>query len=192
MKKFIVLLAALAATSAVVAGSAFAGGGTFTCTGTPDNPQVILDKTTASNFDVPAGTYCKIVHGEVTGTVTVEGQLDVYGAMDASTGYPVKFDKTLTVDGGSINVGNGGINVLGTMTIKNSAQNSNINTERGSSHIGGNLVFTNNTGHLWVGYGPTNVDGTFSWSGNTTLPSQTDYTQGSYYGSVNATHYSIS
>jgi hypothetical protein len=190
MKRLFVLLAALAATSAIVAGSAFAGSGTFTCGGTSDNPQVIADTITASNLDVPAGTVCNIVHGEVTGTVTVEGQLNAYGSWN---GPPVKFDKTVTVDGGTINVGNGGINVLGNLTIKNSAGNSIINTETGASTIGGNLTFTNNSGHLFVGYGWTNVAGTFSWSGNTSpLPTFTDWTQPNFVGSVHAGHYSIS
>lgn len=186
MKRLFVVLAVLAATSAIVAGNAFAGGGSATCTST------IQDKVTNSNLDVPAGAVCTIVHGEVTGNVTVEGQLNVYGSM-GSGGTPVQFDKNVTVDGGTINVGNGGINVAQNLTIQHSAGQNIINTESGASHIGSNLIFTDNTGSLFVGYEPTLVKGNFNWSGNTTLPSQSDWTQPSYYGSVQAAgHYNIS
>lgn len=186
MKRLFVLLAAFAAITAVVAGNAFAGGGSTTCNTT------YTDQTISSNLDVPAGAVCTITHGEVTGNVTVEGQLNVYGSM-GSGGAPVKFDKNVTVNGGTINVGNGGINVAQNLTIQNSAGQNIINTESGASHIGQNLVFTNNTGSLFVGYGPAYVSGNFNWANNTTLPSQSDYHQSSYYGSVVASgQYNIS
>jgi hypothetical protein len=190
MKRLFALLAALAAMATIVAGSALAGGGSATCNGT------IKDQVTTSNLDVPAGAVCKIVHGEVTGNVTVEGQLIVFGSM-GSGAAPVQFDKNVTVNGGTINVGNGGINVAQNLTIQNSAGDSNINTQNGTpdngtSHIGSNLIFTNNTGHLWVGYGQTVVSGNFNWANNTTVPDFSNPSAPSFTGSVVAGHTNIS
>jgi hypothetical protein len=159
MKRLLVLLAALAVTSTVVATSAFAGGtGSTTCSGDLGGQKI------TGNLVVPAGTVCGM-WGEVTGNVTVQGVLKSFGAT---------FDKNVTVDGGAFKSLNWGTTIKGNLTINNSAGDTNPNDTNANgffapyspSHIFGNFTYTGNSAPLYVGESTT-VDGNFTFNTNT-------------------------
>jgi len=126
-----------------------------------------------TNFDVPAGATCRLGSGvEVTGNVTVEGELVSFGA---------QFDGNVSVNGGSLTAANQGIYIGGNLSITNSAgadgNNATIQStngfanDAGTSVIAGNFSYTYNSGRLYVGLngGPTGtvVKGNFSYANNT-------------------------
>jgi hypothetical protein len=172
MKKLFVVFTALAATAAVVAGSALAGGSTNkVCT----QGEWVTSPVTGT-LDVPAGVRCFLTT-EVKNTATVEGSLIAFGAT---------FDKNVTVTGGTFKAENGGTTILGNLTITGSAGDQ-IDPARddfagnglfggnGSNpyyqpiHIVGNFTYTGNSAPLYVGYddGKVNVDGNFTYNTNT-------------------------
>ena len=108
MKRLIVLLAALAAVSAVIAGSALAGGGNTVATCNAGNNYTLTGSS--SNLDIPAGTFCYLV-GEYQGNVSVEG----YAAPAGAT-----FDKNVNVTGGTITTVDHGAHILGNLNISGS------------------------------------------------------------------------
>jgi hypothetical protein len=139
MKRLFVLLAALAALSTVVAANAFAaGGGNTTCNS--DWVNTVGWVKVSGNLDVPAGATCKF-SGEVTGNVTVEGDLRVFGST---------FDKNVIVNGGQFQSGNYGSWIHGNLNITNS---------QGSYMAGDQNGF-------WSDYSPSHIDGNVNLSGN--------------------------
>jgi hypothetical protein len=107
------------------------------------------------NIDIPKGAVVFAGAGtEVTGNVTVEGNLKVAGTT---------FDKNVYVDGGSLTVINQGINVKHNLEIVGSAgdpTSDNMNgfyNDAGTSHIGGTFSYLGNSAPLYVGLngGPT-------------------------------------
>jgi hypothetical protein len=168
LKRLFVLLAALAALSAVIAGSAFAGGGTTTCTGGQITGPI------NNNLDIPAGARCFVGYPtEVKGNVTVEGSLISFGAT---------FDKNVTVTGGTFKAENGGTTILGNLTITGSA--GDPTDPRGdfpgnglwgvqppdgplnAINISGNVTYTGNSAPFYVG-NQVFVGGNFTSSLNT-------------------------
>jgi hypothetical protein len=159
-KRLFVLLAALAAMAAIVAGSALAsnpGGGTTTCNSDWTNTKGWV--TVPNNLDVPAGTTCKF-SGEVKGNVTVEGDLRAFGAT---------FDNQVSVNGGQYQSANYGSWIHGNLSITNSQGNYGAGDQNG----------------FWNEYADTHVDGNVTLTGNQ-IPL---YIQGPYHtlvkGSVN-------
>jgi hypothetical protein len=134
MKKFFGFAFVLALFS-VSAVPVFAG--TTTCNG-PKTGVI------SGNLDVPADATCTLNWAEVTGNVTVEGIL---------VSVTTKFDRNVTVTGGSIQIVNGwGDNskLAGNLTITGSSANSGIYCPNTSNVIDGNLTFTGNSGRLYV------------------------------------------
>jgi hypothetical protein len=116
MKKLIVLLAALAAISAIVAGSAFAGASPTTCGSNDPQHAEQLHSTVLGNLTVPAGTWCVVGGNEIKGVANVYGHLISFGAT---------FDTNVVVDGGSFQGMNGYTTILGNLNISNSAGDPN-------------------------------------------------------------------
>src|SRR6516225_5925906 len=91
MKRLFVLLAALAATSAIVAGGALAGGnGTTTANCNSGNGYTLYGSS--ANLDIPAGMFCYL-YGEYQGVVSVEGYAARAGALS---------DKIVKLNGGTV------------------------------------------------------------------------------------------
>ena len=134
MKKVLVF-----ALLAVAAAPVFAAPpATPTCTGN------LASQVISTNLDVPAGATCQLNWVEVVGNVTVEGSLISFSS---------RFDKNVTVTGGSIQIVNGfgdASKLVGNLTITGSAANSNIFCPNTTNVIGGNLSFTGNSGRLYV------------------------------------------
>jgi hypothetical protein len=158
-----VLTAATKATGSTTCGSTEpAGGG-----------QVIGSVT--GNLDVPAGTYCYVQWGEVTGNVSVEGVLtSTAGTFDRNVSvsgpgsqlwfnnYPSHIKGNLSVTGSS-GAWNGS---AGTSFGDNASPDyQGPGTPKGVSVIDGNMSFIGNTGWLYVG-SPLTVAGDFTASGN--------------------------
>jgi hypothetical protein len=90
------ILSLLTAFAALVAATAAAGGGTYTCTGAVGDPGGLIPPsptTIDANVDVPAGAFCSMLVVTVTGNVTVEGTL---------SGLGNTFEKNVTVNGGNV------------------------------------------------------------------------------------------
>jgi hypothetical protein len=120
MKRLFVLLAALAATSAILAGAAVAAPtpGPTTCpnaergtTSFPDGFKI------PANLTVPAGVDCRLGWGEVVGVANVSGNLYTFGQ--------VHFDKNVNVSaGGSFAASNWGVTIDQNLNITDPAANS--------------------------------------------------------------------
>jgi hypothetical protein len=161
MKRLFVLLAALAATSAIVAGGALAGGnGTTTANCNSGNGYTLYGSS--ANLDIPAGMFCYL-YGEYQGVVSVEG----YAAPAAAT-----FDKNVNVNGGTIVAVNGttefkgNLNITGSHGVPGVIGANGFVTDWGTVAIDGNLNYFGNFVPLIVGH-TANVKGTFNYSGNT-------------------------
>jgi len=163
MKRLFVLLAALAATSAVVAGSAFAAPPSYpnlTCTS-----DMSQGWQHVNNLTVPAGTSCHF-WGYVDGALTVNGTLGIDGIVFGNTsvgatGHLHVWHSTLTgnvsVVGGSIQFDNGPSYVGGNLSISYSngdnSGGSNMNGFWQQTTIAGNFSYTNNYVPLYTGGG---------------------------------------
>jgi hypothetical protein len=151
MKRLFVLLAALAAVSVVVTGSAFAGApGTTTCGGPLADPGQISG-TVEGNLNVPAGTWCNVGWPAVIkGNAIVNGHLKSFGGT---------FNQNVTIDGGSFLALNGGTTILKNLSITNSAGDPDPSTFNGNglfgaqygNYIGGNFNYNGNSAPLYVG-----------------------------------------
>jgi hypothetical protein len=173
MKRFLAPIAVLGTGAAMMLAAAPAGaatGSTICNTGLGSQNQI--GGTITANLDVPAGASCQMGPGsEVTGNVTVEGTLHVYGA---------HFDKNVTVNGGSFVAGNQGARIEGNLSITNSNGEQNgfwseeawWDTGQTGSYVRGNFIYTGNSAPLWVGYGTTQVGKNFNYSSNTHAPDQ--------------------
>jgi hypothetical protein len=167
MKRLFVLLAALAAVSSVVVGSAFAGGGNTVASCNAGNNYTV--QGASNNVDVPAGTFCYLL-GEFQGNVSVEGYAVPLGT---------KFDRNVNVTGGTIAIGGSGADIKGNLNISGShgfagVPYNTLRADYASITIEGNLNYTGNFVPLYVGTtGSFNVHviGNFTYSGNT-VPSQ--------------------
>jgi hypothetical protein len=148
MKKMFVLLAAFAATSAIAAGSAFAGAPPTTCGSTDLYNPAHVSGTVQGNLTVPAGMWCVTDTGtEVKGVANVSGHL---------TSFNTLFDTNVVVSGGSFQAVNGYTTILGNLNISNSAGNSDPRTANQNgfwgpgNHVAKNLNYQGNAG-LWFG-----------------------------------------
>jgi hypothetical protein len=154
MKKLLVLLAALAATSAIVAGSALAVPSPFpnvsSCSGVTGQWQEV------NNLTIQPGESC-FFWGYVHGTLTVNGTLGLDGiafnnTSVGATGHLRVFHSTLTgnvgVTGGSIQFDNGPSTVGGNLSISGSTSG-----QPGGANMNG----------FWQ---PTSIGGNFSYLGN--------------------------
>jgi hypothetical protein len=176
MKKLIVLLAALAATSAIAAGSAIAAPATK-CVG--DMSAATGWSEVNGNLTVDPGTSCTF-HGHVTGTLTVNGSMMMDGSwIDgntsvSSTGHlkvsNTHFAGNVGVDGGSLKfintpswIGMKAWDTTSTTTKNLSITNStgdidpndtNMNGFWAPVYISGNFSYTNNYVPLFGNYGP--------------------------------------
>jgi hypothetical protein len=162
MKRLFVLLAALAATSAILAGSAFAGGNGTTIAKCDSTTGYFLDGSTVpGNLDIPAGTFC-LLTGEFKGVVNVEGYAAPWGAT---------FDKPVNVDGGWLIAQSGTTEFKSNLNITGSNYGmEGVNGLFADSPItiDGNLNYTGNSIPLMVrGPQTVTVKGTFNYSGNT-------------------------
>jgi hypothetical protein len=167
-KRLFVLLAALAAVSAVVAGTSSAAPKPYSCTDSTD-PGTRPYLTVNGAMDVPAGTYCKFI-GHVTGNVTVEGTLKVFGST---------FDGNVTVTGGHFQAANYGSTIKSNLNISgsdNSDQNG-IWTPYSDTHINGNINYDSNAGSLYF-EGPyqTLIGGKINLTGGSPAPTGSPYT----------------
>jgi hypothetical protein len=125
------------------------------------------------NLVVPAGTYCYIQWGEVTGNVSVQGVLSSTastfdrnvsvsgpGSELLLNNYPSHIKGNLSVDSSS-----GGWNgSAGTSFFTNAAQQFAPDVPA-VSQVDGNMSFTNNTGWLYIG-AQLHVGGNFTAYGN--------------------------
>jgi len=163
MKRLIALLAVLAATSAIVAGSALAGGGSVTCT---DNNMA--GKTINSNVTVPAGANCDLSWSTVNGNVSVAGKLTTFGI--------THFTKNVSVVGGSFAAANWGVTIDGNLSFLNPAvysYNGFWGNQGGTSNlVKGNLTYSITSDTVYPDYqspllyfgGGTTVNGNFTYS----------------------------
>jgi hypothetical protein len=159
--KFIVAataIAALAVPAVVPAVSAAAP---------PPTPQLYGDHSEAviaGNIDVPQGHTLRLFGSEVTGNITVEGDL----VMDGATA-----DGNVNVNGGHFSSIAWGFLIKGGLSITNTPfdYNSNISgfwNTYGPGEIDGGLTYTHNNGqHLETGQGASvTVHGKFTYSDN--------------------------
>src|SRR6478672_9956725 len=109
MKKLIALLVAVAGTSVIVAGSAFAVAPT-TCGSTDPSKAEQLHSTVFGNLTVPAGTWCVVGGSEIKGVANVAGHLIAFNST---------FDQNVVVNGGSFQAVNGYTTILGNLNISN-------------------------------------------------------------------------
>jgi hypothetical protein len=186
MKRLFVLLAALAAISAIGASSAFAAGGdNLTCTKDMGSTW----QTVAGNLNVPAGATCNF-WGSVGKNVTVDGNLKFSGSVANNvtvdpTGHMKAFGswfgRDVNVTGGQFQSANSGSTIVGSLTITGSQGNpgagdmNGIWSEYSDTHIRGDLNYTGNAIPLYFqgGYDQndghqfkTIVDGNLNYSGN--------------------------
>ena len=148
MKRFSVLLTALAATVAVVAfavpSSGLAVTGSTTCAaagvpgstydGTPTTD--VINGTVTSNFTVPAGApLCRVFGAEIQGNTSVGGNLEAFGGT---------FDKNVTVNGGSFEAINHAVTIKGNLSFLNPAANraNGFWPTDGTNQVQGNLSYT--------------------------------------------------
>ena len=123
---------------------------------------------------MPAGTYCYVQWGEVTGNVTVEGVLTASattsdrnvavsgpGSQLWLNNYPSHIKGNLSVTGSSGAWNGSG----GTSFGDNASPDYQGGPVQGASLVDGNISFTGNTGDLYVG-SPLHVGGNFDASGN--------------------------
>jgi hypothetical protein len=146
MKKFFVLLAALAATSAVVAGSAFAA--PYTTTNCNSNMGTSWQEV--GNLTVNAGDTCRF-WGHVAGALTVNG--------------------THVMDGSTID-GNTSVGTTGNLWTSNTHFKGNVGVNGGQiqfdntpSTLDRNLGISNSTGYngFWA---PVTIKGNYSYTNN--------------------------
>jgi hypothetical protein len=163
MKRFFALLTALAAVSAVVAATAFAGGnGTTIATCNASTGYFLNGASVPGNLDIPAGTFCYLT-GEFKGVVSVEG----YAAPWAAT-----FDKNVNVNSGWVVALGPGAEFMGNLNISGSNYGMSADNALFADYapitIHGNLNYTGNSVPLLVTAShPVVVNGNFNYSGNT-------------------------
>jgi hypothetical protein len=150
--------------------------GSFVCTSTnPYSPQVISG-TLNSNLDVPAGTYCSVQWGEVTGNVSVEGALSASAAT---------FDRNVAVSGpgSELSLANFPSHIKGNLSVTGSSGDwsgvgmymygksfgDNASLGSATSQVDGNVTFDYNTGGLAI-INALNVGGSFEASNNGPYP----------------------
>jgi hypothetical protein len=170
MKRLFVLLAALAAVSAVVAGAGSAAPTPTPCTYSGD-PGYLPYQTVNGAMVVPAGQTCKFI-GHVTGSVTVEkgALLKIFGST---------IDGNVYVNGGHFQAANYGSTIRGSLNISGS-DNSDMNgiwTPYSDTHINGNINYDHNAGSLYF-EGPfqTLIGGSLNVTGGSPAPTGAPYT----------------
>src|SRR5262249_3521012 len=163
MKRLFVLLAALAATSAALAGNAFAGGtGSVSCT-----DASLAGKTITSNVTVPASAPCDLSWADVQGNVTVNGSLVTFGI--------THFAKNVSVQpGGSFAAANWGVTIDGNLSFLNPGTYSynGFWGDYSTNEVKGNLSYTITSDTAYPQYqspllyfgGGVKVDGKFNYS----------------------------
>jgi len=128
-----------------------------------------------ANIDVPAGADVQLRYVTVNGNVTVEGHLSM--ASDVVNGdVTVTGSSSGNIDGSGLTLFNDASHITGNLTVTGSggywAGNSYgfalFDNANGTSEVGGNLTFQNNTGALYISNGGMHVAGNFTASGNTT------------------------
>jgi hypothetical protein len=127
-----------------------------------DGGQTFVNGTNGvinGNLDVPAGVTATLAWTEVTGNVSVEGNLNVRGN--------TTFDHNLSVNGGSFKYGNQWLHIAGNVSFINSPGPSNDQNGfwDGPNTVGGNFSYTYSSGRLYVGN--LTVNGNFTFANNT-------------------------
>ena len=157
LRRLFVLLGVLTATAAVVTSSAFAAPPTTpttTCTSS------MSDQKIDANLVVPAGAVCSLSYVEVTGNVSVQGDLYATGTT---------LDRNVNVTGGALYQYNQALTIKGNLAITGSAGTAyyGVNAFNGypGSVVNGSFSYTGNSAPLYISN--LTVKGNFNHSGNT-------------------------